>query len=207
MNRSFPTSHASDVAVQMMAAPAPRSLTMAALVPGLASQLPRPPRQSHATCTTNAEVLDALGTHEFVFARLMGFDLADALGCAYTFLSWPPVLALDQLWSTNSPSFTGITPEANAEGPENADYASNGAVVENANPADPDTSQLPRPKLPQEKSVLFDAVTCLDAQLTTLHAALPPRTAFLIFSSHSDPRVMSALAARRSEFQASLNQN
>ena len=182
MNRSFPTSHASDVAVQMVAAPAPRSLTMAALVPGLASQLPRPPRQSHVTCTTNAEALDgilgALGTHEFVFARLMGFDLADALGCAYTFHSWPPVSALDQLWSINSFSFTGITPEANAEGPEDADYASNGAIVENANPADPDTSQPPRPKLPQEKSVLLDAVTSLDAQLTTLRY---PRT--LRFSS------------------------
>ena len=127
-----------------------------------------------------------------MLARLMG--LVDALGCACMFLSWPPVLALDQLWPIHSSSFTGITPKANV-------------AVEKANPTDSDTSQPPRPKLPQGKSVLFDAVTCLDAQLTTLHAALPLRTAFLIFSGHSDPRVVSALAARRSEFQASLNQN
>jgi len=50
---------------------------------------------------------------------------------------------------------------------------------------------------------LYDAVTNLDALLTALHAALPPRTAFLLFSGHSDPRGMSALAARRAEYQAS----
>ena len=47
-------------------------------------------------CTTDAEVLDgilgALNTHEFVFARLTG--LANALGCASAFLSWPLVLVL-----------------------------------------------------------------------------------------------------------------
>jgi RNA exonuclease 1 len=46
----------------------------------------------------------------------------------------------------------------------------------------------------------------LDAQLTALHAALPARTAFLLFSGHSDPRAMSALAARRTQYQASQNQ-
>ena len=158
-------------------------------------------------CTTDAEVLDgilgALDTHEFVFARLMG--LADALGCPCMFLSWPPVLALDQLWSIDSSSSTGITPKAGADGPENTENPSSGAVVENANPAD--IPQSPPPQSLPEKNVLFDAVTCLDAQLTTLYAALPPRTAFLIFSGHSDPRAMSTLAARRAEFQASLNQS
>jgi len=135
--------------------------------------------------------------------------LADALGCAYSFLSWPLVLALDQLWLIDTSSSTGITPKASAEGPENAENPnpSNGAVAENANPTDPDTSQLPPPQSPPEKNVLFEAVTSLDAQLTTLHAALPPRTAFLLFSGHSDPRAMSALAARRAEFQASLGQS
>ena len=159
-------------------------------------------------CTTDAEVLEgilgALDTHEFVFARLMG--LADALGCTCAFLSWPLVLALDQLWAIDSASFTGITPKAGPEGPENAENPSKGAVAENANPADPDTSQS-SPQSPPEKNVLFEAVTGLDAQLTTLHAALPPRTAFLLFSGHSDPRAMSALAARRTEFQASVNQS
>ena len=160
-------------------------------------------------CTTDAEVVDgiigALDTHEFVFARLMG--LADALGCACAFLSWPLLLALDRLWPVDSSSFTGITPKAGAEGPENAENPSNSVVAENANPADPNTSQSSPSQSPPEKNILFEAVTSLDAQLTTLHAALPPRTAFLLFSGHSDPRAMSALAARRAEFQASLNQS
>ena len=48
--------------------------------------------------------------------------------------------------------------------------------------------------------------TVLNAHVTALHAALPPRTALLLFSGHSDPRSMSALAARRAEYQASQNQ-
>jgi RNA exonuclease 1 len=59
----------------------------------------------------------------------------------------------------------------------------------------------------QNNNVLFSAVTNLNAQLTTLHAALPPRTAFLLFSGHSDPRNMSALAARRAQYQAQASQN
>ena len=155
-------------------------------------------------CTTDAEVLDgilgALNTHEFVFARLMG--LADALGCVCSFLSWPLVLALGQSWPIDTSSSTGITPKA----PENAENPSNDTVAENTNPAGPDTSQSPPPQSPPEKNVVFEAVKSLDAQLTTLHAALPPCTAFLLFLGHSDPHTMSALAACCAESQASLNQ-
>lgn len=48
----------------------------------------------------------------------------------------------------------------------------------------------------------FAAVTNLNAQLTTLHA-LPLRTTLLLFSGPSGPRLMSALAGRRAEYQAS----
>ncbi|KAI0270407.1 ribonuclease H-like protein [Gloeopeniophorella convolvens] len=46
------------------------------------------------------------------------------------------------------------------------------------------------------------ALTALDARLAELHAALPPRAALLVFSGHSDPRAMSALASRRAETQS-----
>src|SRR5882757_4381493 len=59
----------------------------------------------------------------------------------------------------------------------------------------------------ENNNVLFSAVTNLNEQLTKLHASLPPRTAFLLFSGHSDPRSMSALAARRAQYQAQANQN
>jgi RNA exonuclease 1 len=59
----------------------------------------------------------------------------------------------------------------------------------------------------ENNNVLFSAVTDLNAQLSTLHAALPPRTAFLLFSGHSDPRSMSTLATRRAQYQTQAGQN
>jgi len=98
---------------------------------------------------------------------------------------------------------SGITPKAGPDGGpglKNAETPSNGAIP---------TLSPPPPESPREekKNGLFEAVTNLDEQLTTLHAALPPRTAFLLFSGHSDPRAMSALAARRAQFQATQNQS
>jgi RNA exonuclease 1 len=103
-------------------------------------------------------------------------------------------------------SSSGITPKAGADGPENAENPGSAAVPENANAVD-DALRSPPPQPAPEKNVLFEAVTSLEEQLTALHGALPPRTAFLLFSGHSDPRRMSALAARRAEFQASQNQS
>ncbi len=60
--------------------------------------------------------------------------------------------------------------------------------------------------LNQNNNVLLSAVTNLNAQLTTLYAALPPRKSFLLLSGHSDPHSMSALAARRAQYQASQKQ-
>jgi RNA exonuclease 1 len=53
----------------------------------------------------------------------------------------------------------------------------------------------------QNNNVLFSAVTDLNAQLTTLHAAVPPRTAFLLFSGHNDPRSMLTLATGHAQYQ------
>jgi RNA exonuclease 1 len=111
---------------------------------------------------------------------------------------------------------SGITPKAGADsglGQEKAETSSNSAIPENTNnptpntPLPPSPPESPREKEKEKKNGLFEAVTNLDEQLTRLHAALPPRTAFLVFSGHSDPRAMSALAARRAQFQATQNQN
>ena len=75
----------------------------------------------------------------------------------------------------------GDAPETKAETPE-------------VQPPPPDAST---------GNALFTAAKNLNDHLTTLHAALPPRTALLLFSGHSDPRSMSTLAARRAEYQAS----
>jgi hypothetical protein len=120
---------------------------------------------------------------------------------------------------TRSFSLSGVTPKTGADGgvgSENPETSRNNTIpIEKANHAavatDTDTPPSPpmatSPDQNQNNNVLFSAVTNLNAQLTTLHAALPPRTAFLLFSGHSDPRNMSALAARRAQYQAQASQN
>ncbi|KAN0141726.1 hypothetical protein V8E53_000188 [Lactarius tabidus] len=128
-------------------------------------------------CANDAEVLDglvgALDSHEFIFGRLMG--LADALG-------WiTPKVDAVVAEKTENQNLTGDAAETKTEGLE---------------------VPLPPPD-DSNGNALFTAVTNLNDHLTTLHAALPPRTALLLFSGHSDPRSMSTLAARRAEYQAS----
>ena len=50
------------------------------------------------------------------------------------------------------------------------------------------------------RTVLSD----LDGRLTNLYNALPSRTAFVIFTGHSDPRKMSTLNAKKSAFENAL---
>jgi RNA exonuclease 1 len=97
---------------------------------------------------------------------------------------------------------SGVTPKAGADGvgTENAENPS-GATEK------VDQSDTSHPPATPDNNVLFFAVTNLNAHLTALHAALPARTAFILFSGHSDPRAMSALAARRAEYQASQHQS
>ena len=73
----------------------------------------------------------------------------------------------------------------------------NSAVPENQNspgtPLSPPPAEQPRSspekdkEEDKEKNFLFDTVTTLDKQLTTLHAAFPPRAAVLLFSGHKRP--------------------
>ena len=100
---------------------------------------------------------------------------------------------------------TGITPKADSL--PVAENAENQNLIGKAETKTEDAETPSSPPPPDGNSnALLQAVTNLNAHLTTLHAALPPRTAFLLFSGHSDPRSMSRLAARRAEYQASQNQ-
>lgn len=69
--------------------------------------------------------------------------------------------------------------------------------------ATPD-SPPPQPGPPPSPEALSLILTTLNEQLKTLHAALPPRTAIVIFSGHSDPRKMSSLNARKAAFENAL---
>ena len=58
-------------------------------------------------------------------------------------------------------------------------------------------------KCNSNSNALFAFTTKLNDNLTTLRAALLPRTALLLFSGHSDPRLMYTLAAQHAEYLAS----
>ncbi|KAH6885653.1 ribonuclease H [Coprinopsis sp. MPI-PUGE-AT-0042] len=106
-------------------------------------------------CKSDEEVVEgvvgAIGSHDFVFGRLMG--LADLLG-----------------WITQ----------------RNAD------------------STLAAPLPAPSREQLLTTLKTLNGHLQTIHAALPSRTAFLLFTGHSDPRTMTALSARKSAFEGAL---
>lgn len=57
------------------------------------------------------------------------------------------------------------------------------------------------PKPPPDISAILNT---LDSQLKTLYAALPARTALVLFTGHSDPRRMVELNARKSAFESAL---
>ena len=44
----------------------------------------------------------------------------------------------------------------------------------------------------------------LNSRLTRIYDALPPRTAFIVFSGHSDPRRMAKLNSRKAAFEIAL---
>ncbi|KDR67520.1 hypothetical protein GALMADRAFT_258141 [Galerina marginata CBS 339.88] len=67
-------------------------------------------------------------------------------------------------------------------------------------PITPPTTVDPPPAL----SELAPVLSTLNQHLKSLHAALPPRTALVIFTGHSDPRRMSILNARKSAFENAL---
>lgn len=63
---------------------------------------------------------------------------------------------------------------------------------------------MPIPLAEPSPIVLANAQATLNNQLTTLYASLPPRTAFIIFTGHSDPRRMASLNARKSAFESAI---
>ncbi|KZT66208.1 ribonuclease H [Daedalea quercina L-15889] len=62
---------------------------------------------------------------------------------------------------------------------------------------DPD----PTPDTPIDMNLVLST---MNAHLEKLYASLPPRTAVIIFTGHSDPRRMSELNARKSTFETAL---
>ncbi|KAM6501517.1 ribonuclease H [Amanita muscaria] len=64
----------------------------------------------------------------------------------------------------------------------------------------------PTPAPPPEREKVVETLTTLNVRLKTLHASLPPRTAFIIITGHSDPRRMALLNARKMAFETAIRQ-
>ncbi|KAJ3515236.1 hypothetical protein NMY22_g14502 [Coprinellus aureogranulatus] len=109
-------------------------------------------------CKCDEEVVEgvvgAVGSHEFVFGRLM--SLADRLG-----------------WVTQRNN-------------------------------NPDANTPPEPPVPASQPEITSTLASLNAHLTRIHASLPPRTALIILTGHSDPRTMSELSAKKQTFDNGL---
>lgn len=56
----------------------------------------------------------------------------------------------------------------------------------------------------EDPASVEDALKTLNSRLSVIHASLPSRTAFVIFTGHSDPRPMVALQAKRSAFESMM---
>jgi RNA exonuclease 1 len=66
-----------------------------------------------------------------------------------------------------------------------------------------DAPAPPPPSEPSSEEVAV-ALRALDANLAAVHAALPSRTALVVFTGHSDPRAMAALGARKAAFEQAV---
>ncbi|KAJ6493808.1 ribonuclease H [Mycena vulgaris] len=65
-------------------------------------------------------------------------------------------------------------------------------------------SSLPELAPTPGPDVLEPVLQTLDQHLKTLYASLPPRTALVVFTGHSDPRRMALLNARKSAFESAI---
>ncbi len=96
----------------------------------------------------------------------------------------PPALLTCDLHTPH----TGITPKAT--GDPSLDAAAPAPAPTLSTPStDPDLSTV---------------LVTLDTHLRQLYAALPARTALVIFTGHSDPRRMAELNARKTAFEGAL---
>lgn len=65
-------------------------------------------------------------------------------------------------------------------------------------------SALPELAPPPGPDELGPVLATLDQRLKTLYASLPPRTALVVFTGHSDPRRMALLNARKTAFESAI---
>ena len=89
-----------------------------------------------------------------------------------------------------------ITPKATGDEPVPPPASANGDGGANANGSADAKGD--------KGALLVETMAGLDARLRELYAALPARTALVIFTGHADPRRMAELNARKSAFESAI---
>jgi RNA exonuclease 1 len=130
-------------------------------------------------CKTDEDVvngvLEMLPNNHFVFGRFL--ELSDAYGCA--FRSVNPSVKND---TYTNPGITGKAANETLV----TEFADSGAELA----TDPVREAA--------------AAAELNSRLSRIYDALPPRTAFIVFSGHSDPRQMAKLNSRKAAFEIAV---
>ena len=153
-------------------------------------------------CKTDDEVLEGLlnviPSHQFTFGRFMA--LSSSLGCEFffffvysPFFYLKPFLSQSFFFPCNICRFLfyflflGVTSKVTPDS----------LIQAQSSPATTTTQDPPVEPTPPD---LGPILSNLNTQLKSLQESLPPRTALIIFTGHSDPRRMSALNMRKSAF-------
>jgi RNA exonuclease 1 len=65
---------------------------------------------------------------------------------------------------------------------------------------------LPEPPPPPSHDQVIQILAALNDHLTKLHSVLPPHTALIVATGHSDPRHMAVLNVRKTAFETLIRQ-
>ncbi|KAL1743792.1 hypothetical protein HDZ31DRAFT_40140 [Schizophyllum fasciatum] len=81
-----------------------------------------------------------------------------------------------------------------------------GWITARAEKGGPPAEEAPAPKAPPTRAAVDAALGALNARLAAVHAALPARTALVVFTGHEDPQRMVALGRKRGAWEAAVRQ-
>jgi RNA exonuclease 1 len=143
---------------------------------------------STVACSSDQDVVqgvrDLIDNHHFVFGRMM--ELSEALG-------WT------QKKNASNPYATPATNGIPGAIPATPSVQTPHEAMHNAELSLPTESSEPT----QDVEEVYKA---LDENLTAIYQCLPPATAFLLLSGHDDPRKMSEMAAKKTNFENAIKE-
>lgn len=133
-------------------------------------------------------IVSSADSHDLVFGRLI--DLSHALECKVNLLSF-------NRQYTDAVRLTGAQPSKAAQGAtavQKAQATSSTNEISQSDIVQPVVDQQPSRSDPKA------AYSQLNENLAKIYASLPRNTAFIVLSGHSDPRMVTALTAKKNRF-------